>query len=326
MRLAKEKGVEPNIFTKMQFAVLDKLVLSKIRDRMGGRLKNVFTGGAACPLHVLEFFENIGVPINEGYGLTETSPIVVINSTDYPTRKLGCSGIPVEGVTVTCFMDGKPVGPGEEGEICVSGPNVMKGYWQNDEANAEAFMEYDGKTYFRTGDMGNVDEANRLKITGRLKEQFKLENGKYVVPGPLEEAFCTSPFIQQCVIWGDNRPYNVALVVPDRAVFDPWLQKNAPHLADAPWEEVIANPIVQELFDAEMEGAAAREVLKKYEVPRRWYLVEEAFTAANNFLTPKLSVKRHVVFKVYEDKLLELYQAPDQRVQKQVEEAAKIAA
>lgn len=326
MRRAKESGTEPGFLTAARHAVLDRLVLGKIRERMGGRLRMAFAGGAATPRDVLEFFEDIGVPINEGYGLTETSPLVVVNALDYPMRKLGTAGFAVEGVDVRILVDGREVAEGEEGEICVSGPNVMRGYRNNDAANAEVFMEFDGKRFFRTGDMGALDAMGRLSITGRLKEQYKLENGKYVVPGPLEEALCTSSFVQQAVVWGDNRPYNIALIVPDRAVFDPWVRSNLPHLEGKPWSVVSKDPRVVELFDAEIEAVVARKVLKKYEVPRKYYLVENAWTSANGFLTPKMSIKRHVVFKTFKQDIEDLYAAGDERVAKQEEQAERIAA
>eukprot|EP00968_Pinguiococcus_pyrenoidosus_P002877 scaffold164_cov340-Pinguiococcus_pyrenoidosus.AAC.8 len=293
IRHAKTECRSPDIFTKVQHAILDRIVLQKIRNRLGGRLRMAFAGGAATPC----------------YGLTETSPIVVINSNEYPVRKLGTAGIPVADVVVKIVRNGVEMPLGEEGEICVSGPNVMRGYWNKPEANAEVFFELDGDLFFRTGRAteGCLSAACLLTITGRLKEQYKLENGKYVVPGPLEEILCTSPFIQQAVVWGDNRPFNVALLVPERAVFDPWLIKNKPHLAGEEWEKIVAEPAVQELFHGEVEMVVARNMLKKYEVPKRWYLVEESFSTANGFLTPKLSLKRHIILKVYQEKLDELY-------------------
>jgi long-chain acyl-CoA synthetase len=165
-------------FEQMQFNALDKIVLSKIRDRFGGKLRHGFVAGAACPSEVLDFMDAIGIPICEGYGLTETSPIIAINTPE--NRCVGSVGRPIGGVTVYIVdEEGRPLPKGEEGEICCVGPNVMRGYYKNPQATAEVISTApDGKSrMFHTGDLGRVTEDGFVKVTGRLKEQYKLENG-----------------------------------------------------------------------------------------------------------------------------------------------------
>jgi long-chain acyl-CoA synthetase len=171
-------------FERAQYKLLDSLVLSKIRDRFGGRLRHGFVAGAACPAEVLNFMDAIGIPVCEGYGLTETSPIITINTPEQ--RCVGSVGRPIGGVTVyICGEDGQEVPKGQEGEICCTGPNVMRGYYKNDEATKEVLsatpsnVTTTGKDQhmFHTGDLGRQDATGFVYVTGRLKEQYKLENG-----------------------------------------------------------------------------------------------------------------------------------------------------
>ena len=198
--------------------------------------------------------------------------------------------------------NGDEVAVGEEGEICCTGPNVMRGYYKNQEATDEVISTApDGVSrMFHTGDLGRLDEDGFVKITGRLKEQYKLENGKYVVPTPIEEAIGLSRFIQQVVLCGSNRPYNVALLVPE------WTSIRA-HLKieDSVSEEDLANDEnVRLLIDDEI--ARTTQQLKKFEVPTAWAFVAP-FTAANNMLTPKMSIRRHKVTQYYAETIGNLY-------------------
>jgi long-chain acyl-CoA synthetase len=166
------------MFEKFQHNILDGIVLKKIRDRFGGRLRHGFVAGAATPSEVINFMDSIGIAVCEGYGLTETSPIIAINTPEQ--RKVGSVGRPIGGVTVYIIDDeGKPVPYGQEGEICCSGPNVMRGYYNNQAATDEVMsLAPDGKSpMFHTGDLGRQDDDGYIRVTGRLKEQYKLENG-----------------------------------------------------------------------------------------------------------------------------------------------------
>mmetsp|Transcript_6798 Transcript_6798/g.9175 ORF Transcript_6798/g.9175 Transcript_6798/m.9175 type:complete len:619 (-) Transcript_6798:1-1857(-) len=202
-------GGEPlSFFERHTFSALDRIVLQKIRDRFGGNLRHAFVAGAACPKEIIQFMDNVGIPLCEGYGLTETSPIIALNTPD--NRKAGCAGRPLGEVDIYIIGEnGKPLPKGQEGEICCVGPNVMKGYYKNPEATAEVIsLAPDGKSrLFHTGDVGHVDDDGFLSVTGRVKEQYKLENGKYVCPTPIEEAIGMSRFISQVVLCGANRPY-----------------------------------------------------------------------------------------------------------------------
>jgi len=287
---------------RMELSVLDRIVLSKVRDRFGGQLRHGFVAGAACPTEVLDFMDSLGIPICEGYGLTETSPIISRN-TPY-NRVVGSVGQPLEGITVHIVNpEGESLPDGEEGEICCSGPNVMRGYYRNQEATDEVMTPTpDGKSMmFRTGDLGKIVGDGYVKVTGRLKEQYKLENGKYIVPTPIEESITLSRFITQVVVCGANRPFNVALVVPDWAIIRQELELGN----EVPEAHLINDPRVQELIDTEIKATCYK--LKKFEIPQKWAAVAP-FTAANNMLTPKMSIRRHRVIHTYEDVIAHLYE------------------
>jgi len=287
------------VMENMQLSVLDKLVLDKIRGRFGGRLRHAFVAGAACPAEVLDFMDDLGIPVCEGYGLTETSPIIAINTPE--NRRNGFVGRPISGVKVYIMNGDKEVLPGEEGEICCVGDNVMQGYYKNQEATDEVIsVAPDGiSRMFHTGDLGKMDDGF-IKVTGRLKEQYKLENGKYVVPTPIEEAIGMSRFISQVVLYGSDRPHNIALLVPDWDAIRGELGLED----DLSEEELVNHKLVKSLIDAEIVANCWR--LKKFEVPKKWAFVAP-FTAANNMLTPKMSIRRHKVIQTYEELVAQLY-------------------
>jgi long-chain acyl-CoA synthetase len=285
-----------------QHALFDKLVFSKIRDRFGGRLKYSFSGGAALQKEVGEFIDDIGIDVYEGYGLTETSPIATVNNPE--ARKFGTIGKAIPGVEVyICDDNGKAVPQGEEGEIVVVGPNVMQGYHKLDDQTAEVIFDLDGKRAFRTGDMGRIDEEGFVKITGRIKEQYKLENGKYVVPAPLEEQLQLSGFINQAFIFGDNRLFNIALVVPDMDACKKWLTDQG-ETPSGP-EEIAKSRKLHAFIGQELDKYSAD--FKGYEKPKKWALLPEEFSTANDLLTPKMSVKRRNVIKRYQEVIDSLY-------------------
>lgn len=285
----------------VKFKILDKLVLSKIRARFGGRLRTGYVGGAACPAEVLQFMDSLGIPVCEGYGLTETSPLICLNTPEQ--RKVGSVGRPIGGVTVYIVNEeGQALDVGQEGEICCTGPNVMHGYYKNPAATEEVIsIAPDGKSrMFHTGDLGRMGEDGFLSVTGRVKELYKLENGKYVVPTPIEEKISLSRFITQVVLVGANRPYNTALLVPEWPVIRAHL-KIADSVSD---EELVNDERVKELIDSEVKNACQK--MKKYEVPHAWALVAP-FTAANGMLTPKMSIRRHKVVEAYADVIALMY-------------------
>ncbi len=282
---------------EVKHKLFDKLVFSKVRERFGGRLRYAFSGGAAISKEVAEFIDSLGIMVYEGYGLTETSPIVTAN---YPGhRKIGSVGKPIPGVRVV--IDKSVTGDEVDGEIVVYGHNVMKGYHELPEENDKVFTEDGG---FRTGDMGRMDEDGYVYITGRVKEQYKLENGKYVVPTPLEEKLKLSPFVANVMVYGDNKPYNVALIVPDMENLSKWAAEHGLDASDP--EHLVQDPKVKELYRDEIEQWS--KDFKQYEKIRDFTFGLEDFTTDNGMLTPTLKLKRRGVMKRYGEQLQRLYE------------------
>ena len=277
--------------------VYDRVVLSKVRATFfGPKLKYAFSGGAAISREVAEFIDNIGVTVYEGYGLTETSPIATANSP--AARRIGSVGKPIPGTRVV--IDLEATGDPKNGEIVVHGHNVMQGYYNLPEENDKVFTSDGG---FRTGDMGFIDADGFLFITGRIKEQYKLENGKYVVPVPIEEAIKLSPWVLNVMVHGANRPFNVALVVADLEKLKVWAKEKGIAVDAVP--SLLTHPDVKALYRDEI--AKHTQEIKGYERVRDFALVAEDFTVDNGLLTPKMSLKRRNVVAQYESTLDELY-------------------
>ncbi len=271
-------------------SIFDKLVFSKVRDRFGGRLKYAFSGGAALSREVAEFIDNLGIMVYEGYGLTETSPITTANSPS--GRKIGSVGKPIPGVEIE--IDTSATDDPKQGEIVVYGHNVMQGYYGLDEENAKVFVDKDGKRGFRTGDMGYIDSDGFLFITGRIKEQYKLLNGKYVVPTPLEEKLKLSPYIANIMIHGANQNFNAAVIVPDFEALASWAADKGLPTEPA---KLVAEPQVEARIREEVEKYSAE--FKSYERIRKFTLGTEDFSTDNGMLTPSMKVKRRVVLEKY---------------------------
>ncbi|MGK3992236.1 AMP-dependent synthetase/ligase [Sorangium sp. So ce1024] len=296
----QNRGEPLGLVERLTLAVADRVIFSKIRGKFGGKLKYAISGGAALAHEVAEFVDALGITVYEGYGLTETSPVVAVN---YPgARRLGTVGKPIPGVRVVIDRSATQdaAQDARHGEIVVYGPNVMVGYYKRDEEN-KAVMTEDGG--FRTGDLGYLDDDGYLHITGRIKEQYKLENGKYVAPAPIEEKIKLSPLINNAMVYGDNRLFNVALIVPETAALAEWA-KGEGLTFDAPaamlkHPRVIAR--VQEEVDRCLSGGKGFEKIKKV------VLAEEDFTSENGMLTPTLKLKRRVVLQKYGPVLDALY-------------------
>ncbi len=278
--------------------IFDKLVFSKVRDRFGGRLKYAFSGGAALSKDVAQFIDNLGIMVYEGYGLTETSPIATANSPS--GRKIGSIGKPIPGVRIE--IDREVTGDPKHGEIIVFGHNVMQGYHGLDEENAKVFVERDGERGFRTGDMGYVDGDGFVYISGRIKEQYKLLNGKYVVPTPLEEKIKLSRFISNVMVYGMNQNFNVAVVIPDMESLGAWAaEKGLP----TDLKSLADNADVKQLLQAEIDELSAE--FKQYEKVRKFAIGDEDFTPENGMLTPTLKLKRRIVLQHYQPVIDALY-------------------
>jgi long-chain acyl-CoA synthetase len=292
-------GKSLSLSEKLVVALTDKLVFSKVRGRFGGRLKYAFSGGAAISRDVAEFIDGLGVTVYEGYGLTETSPIATTNCPGH--RRIGSVGraIPHVKIEIDSSAGGGEKNGYKEGEIVLSGPNIMVGYHNRPEDNAAVFTESRG---FRTGDMGYVDSEGYLYITGRIKEQYKLENGKYVVPTPLEEELKLSPYIANVMVYGDNKPFNVALIVVNKDSVTSWAKEQGVSASGA---ALLGHDRVRGLIKAEVVRLS--EKFKGFESVREFALIDEDFTTDNGMLTPSLKLKRRKVMEVHGALLEALY-------------------
>ncbi|MCX5743544.1 MAG: long-chain fatty acid--CoA ligase [Proteobacteria bacterium] len=271
-------------------------LFAAIRRKFGGRLRYAITASAAISPQVGEFIDGLGIDVYEGYGLTETSPVVAMNRPGH--RKLGSVGLPIAGVTIE--LDQTRGGTPGEGEIIVHGPNVMRGYHARPEENVRAFTPDGG---LHTGDLGQVDADGFLFITGRIKEQYKLENGKYVMPTPLEEQLALSPYVRNVMLYGANRPYNVALVVLDEERVRAWAATQDLALAT----DLAADERVRTLVLDELRQQAAG--FRSFERPLACALTTQPFTIENGLLTPTLKLKRRDVLAKFGAALDALYDA-----------------
>jgi long-chain acyl-CoA synthetase len=296
-RKALAEKNQSSVLLDMQHAFFDKVVFSKVRARFGGRLKYAFSGAAAISREVAEFIDNLGITVYEGYGLTETSPIATANYPGY--RKIGTVGRPIPGTRVV--IDRSETGDPKQGEIVVYGHNVMMGYYNLPDENAKVFTADGG---FKTGDMGVLDEQGYVWITGRIKEQYKLENGKYVVPVPIEQALQLSPFIVNVMLHGQNKPFNVAIIVPDMDSLKKWATEKGLDTTSIP--ELLKRDEVKQLY-REQINEFCKDAAKGYEKPQRFLLISEDFSTANDMLTPSLKLKRRNVLKKFGEAVEELY-------------------
>jgi long-chain acyl-CoA synthetase len=292
--IKRNRGERLSFVERLELGLVEQLVFAKIRERFGGRLKYAISGSATLGRDVAEFIDALGLTVYEGYGLSETSPIVAANLPGH--RRFGSVGSVLPGVRVV--IDSSVTGDPTHGEIIVYGPNVMLGYHNRPEENEKALLTDGG---LRTGDLGYVDEDGFLYITGRIKEQYKLENGKYVMPSPLEEELKLSPYIANVMIDGDGRPFNVALVVIDEAAIRKW----ATEARVAPDDDLVGNPRVRALISREI--ATHARGFKEFEKPRDFAIVAEDFTPQNGLLTPTLKLRRREVRARYGALLDALY-------------------
>jgi len=273
------RGKKPTGFLATKFAIADKLVFSKLKERVGGALRFFVSGGAPLSKDIGEFFASANIPILEGYGLTETSPVITVNRTDL--FKFGTVGSTIDEVEVKIA---------EDGEILCKGPNVMLGYYKNQAATDEA-IDSDG--WFHTGDVGHFDEDNYLIITDRIKNLLVTSGGKNIAPAQLENALIMSKYIEQCVAIGDRRNFVSALIVPMRENLVAWAESEG--LSTSDYNNLLNNPAVQGLFDAEL--AKTMEGFSHYEIIKKFALLPDLWTIESGEITPSLKVKRKVVIE-----------------------------
>jgi long-chain acyl-CoA synthetase len=290
-RRARGESLGP--FEALGLTLADALIFKKVRNKLGGRLRFAVSGSAALSKEVAEFVNALGIDVYEGYGLSEASPVV---SANYPgSQRIGSVGKALPSVRLS--IDKEVTGDPVNGEIIVYGDNVMQGYHNRPEENAQAFTADKG---LRTGDMGHIDDDGYLYITGRIKEQYKLENGKYVVPSPLEEQLKLSPYVANIMLFGENRAHNVAVVVPNMEGLERWAKQQARELGD-----VKSDPDVRALLQSELDRMSVP--FKSYERPKNLLVVTDDFTVQNGMLTPSLKVKRRAVVGKYEAQIMSLY-------------------
>ncbi|HYL68078.1 MAG TPA: long-chain fatty acid--CoA ligase [Candidatus Limnocylindria bacterium] len=280
---------EVPISVRLQWHIANALVYSKIREGLGGRAQSFASGGAPLAPEIAEFFWSVGVDVFQGYGLTETSPVVTANYRG--NNKVGTVGKPIPNVQVRIADDG---------EILVKGPNVMQGYYRKPEETREVFTP-DG--WFRTGDIGRLDEDGYLIITDRKKELLKTAAGKFVAPAPIESLLKSSPLISNAIVVGDKHKFVSVLVVPNFAAIETEGRKNGREFSTP--AQMSNDPWVRDQLSREIERLTAS--LAQYEKPKRFAVLDQDFTYANGQLTYTMKMKRRVIEERYQDVIARLY-------------------
>ena len=284
---ARKKGTVPASLA-VKYKVADKLVFHKIRERTGGRLRFFISGGAALSKELGEFFEAVGIQIVEGYGLTESSPVIAANKPD--DYKFGTVGKPLPGVEIKIASDG---------EILARGPNIMKGYFKKKKETEDTLV--DG--WLHTGDIGTFDSDGFLMITDRKKHLFKTSAGKYIAPTPIENIFLTSKYIDQFVLIGDKRMFLSALIVPDYEALKEFA--DAHKIAYSTETDLTSNEQIYKLIEEDM--GKLQKKLANYERVRKFALLDKPFTIETGEITPSLKIKRKVVEEKYNYLIEQMY-------------------
>lgn len=282
----KNLGVGYNL----KLSIANKIIFKKWREGLGGNLKCVVTGGAACQVRLIRIFTAAQIPVMEGYGLTETSPVISVNSYEEKGRRFGTVGQIIEGVEVKIA---------EDGEILCKGPNIMMGYYKRPDLTAQDIV--DG--WFHTGDIGTLSDDNFLKITDRKKELFKTSGGKYVAPLAIENKLKESPFIEQLMLVGAERKFVSALIVPSFPNLRDWCRKN--NVADCSNEDLIRKPEINEMFKELVESF--NKFFNHVEQVKKFELLANEWSVDTGEMTPKLSLKRKVIMEKYRDVIERIY-------------------
>ena len=277
-----------NPILSLKHKLFDALVYSKIRSGLGGRVEAAISGGAPLGARLGHFYRGAGITILEGYGLTETTAGATLNLTT--ALRIGSVGRPIPGTSIKIA---------EDGEVLIGGPIVMRGYWQNDEANKEVF---DG-TWFKSGDLGRLDDEGFLYITGRKKELIVTAGGKNVAPAVLEDRLRAHPLVSQCMVVGDNQPFIAALITIDQDMLKGWIAAN--NKAGASLATLVNDPDLKAVIQTAVDEA--NKAVSKAESIRKFAILDTDFTIADGQLTAKLSVKRHVVAEQFASTIAALY-------------------
>ncbi len=285
-----EPDASNGILYELLLRIYRLLVFNKMRRVLGGRIKVMVSGGAALPPHLCRFFNGAGLPTIEGYGLTETSPVIAVNEFKRGGMRIGTVGKPIPGVSVKIA---------EDGEILVKGPNVMLGYYKKEEETRNVFT-VDG--YFATGDIGELVDGF-LKITDRKKELFKTSGGKYIAPQPIENRLKRNPFVEMACVIGEGRPFPSALIVPNYEYLKSWANKN--NINANSIQELLSHPQVIKLYE-EIVAEVNRE-LGKWEQIKKFRLLPEPFSIEKEELTPTLKLKRRIIHMHMANLIEEIY-------------------
>ena len=293
---------KPSGLNAVKWGLADRLVFKKVRERLGGRLKGILTGAAACPRKMAQFFSALGIPVREGYGLTETSPAICISRFDAKQTLLGTVGPAIPNVDIKIELDAE-YGP-EAGEILIKGPNVMMGYYQKPDKTAEVMTE-DG--WFRTGDVGrlvkNKNGVACLQITDRKKELLKTSGGKYVAPAPIESLLKEDFLVEQVMVVGEKQKFVSALISPAIDPLKAWCQEKNINFTSL--EEVLKNKTVLDYYQNIIE--TLNKQLGKVEQVKKFALVPDVWGVETGELTPTMKLKRRVVTAKYEQIIENLY-------------------
>lgn len=285
---AKKSGrISPALKAKHRIAA--KLVFSKMKERTGGRIKYFVSGGAALPQDLGEFFEAVGIQILEGYGLTETSPVLTANRLD--DYKFGTVGKPIHGVDIKIA---------EDGEILAKGPNIMKGYYNNPKATSEVI---DKNGWFHTGDIGMFDSEGHLVITDRKKNIFVSSSGKNIAPQPIENLFLQSKFIEQFLLIGDGKMFLTALIGPDFEILKEYASANRIRYSNG--KELVENTDIKKLYQGEIDRL--QKDLSAFERVRRFGILPEPLTVEGGEITPTMKIKRKFVEDKYSNLIEKMY-------------------
>ena len=292
----EREGETLGFLDNLTLTLARKIIFKKVLNRFGGNLRIAISGASALSPEVAEFVNDIGISIYEGYGLSENTAALSVN---YPgVRRFGSVGKPLPGVRIE--IDKSVEGSKEEdGEVIAYGENIMLGYHNLPEKTKESINDDGG---LRTGDLGHLDADGYLYITGRVKEQYKLENGKYVAPAPLEESLKLSAYIDQVMLYGFNRPHNVAVIVAAMPAVEKFAEENG---ISGSRESLLGDPLVRELFQKQLEHYG--KDFKSFERPQNFALLSEEWDIDNGLLTPTLKLKREVVEEQFKSQIEGLY-------------------
>jgi long-chain acyl-CoA synthetase len=279
--------------TAPSWKLANKLVYSQVHARMGGKVKIFVSGGAPLGKELAQWYASIGIRIHEGYGLTETSPVIAINSPR--AHKLGTVGRPLPNVEVRIADDS---------EILVRGPSVFRGYWNRPEDTRNAFVE----GWFKTGDIGNLDDEGFLSVTDRKRDLLKTSGGKFIAPQPIENSIKLNALIGTAVVLGDRRKFAFVIISPHFPLLEEWARANL--LSFSSRQELVANPKVKALYEGIV--AEVNRGLARFETLKKILLVPDEFTASDGTLTPTLKLRRKAIEERYRKQIDELYREAEE--------------